>query len=399
MTKYDEQWVMQRRNLNHGLAPLQSVLSTVGNPQNKLRCIHVAGTNGKGSTCNFIKDMLVASGYTVGMFTSPHLITHRDRIRINDTYISEETFAMYLHQQQQQIEQNHLGMFEIDTLIAFLWFYEQQVDYAIIECGVGGRLDSTNLIASPALCVVTSIGYDHTQILGHRIQQIAYEKAGIIKPHTKCVIGNIDCLSKRIVTLVAQRNKARYMFLKPIQIKKDNTFLFDEDVYTLQSQPLYQIHNASLALLALKALCIDIHTKAIHQALYSSHWLGRFEVVHQHPTVIIDGAHNPQGIEALCQSMTTLQKPIICVFSALKDKDVHAMTTKLQKYCDSLILCEFDNERRDTLQHMYVAGAIKEQDYQKAIQKAMEMCQNGTVIITGSLYFISVVRNFFIKIT
>ena len=195
----NEEWVMSRRNLNHGLSPLQSTLESIGNPQNTYRCIHVVGTNGKGSTCNYLKDILVSQGYKVGMFTSPHLMTHRDRIRINDSYISEDAFHAYLMKYYDVIVEKQLGMFEIDTLIAFQWFFDEKVDYAIIETGLGGRLDSTNLIARPELCIITSIGFDHMAFLGTRIEQIAYEKAGIIQSYTRCLIGHLSEKARKVI--------------------------------------------------------------------------------------------------------------------------------------------------------------------------------------------------------
>lgn len=397
MKKYDEQWVMQRKNLNHGLQPLKDVLQTIQNPQNALRCIHVAGTNGKGSTCNFLKDILVANGYKVGMFTSPHLITHRDRIRINDTYISHATFQKYLTQHIKDITEKQLGMFEIDTLIAFQWFYDEKVDYAIIECGLGGRLDNTNVIQKPVISVITSIGLDHTQILGNRISQIAFEKAGIIKPYTKCVLADLQKQAKNVILLHAYRKHASCVCMQKIIKKGNYSFQFDKDVYTLSTDAAYQLHNASLALQVAKMLTIDIHSKQVHDAIKKSQWLGRFETILNTPRVIVDGAHNPEGIQALSVSMQQLKKPIICIFSALKDKDVHTMVRKLKQSCDVLIVTEFENQRADTVEDLYIEGAWIEKSNTKAIEKAMQICGNGTIVITGSLYFVSNIRAFLYK--
>lgn len=388
---------MSRKNLNHGLQPLKNVLNKYDDPQDKIHCIHVAGTNGKGSTCNYLKDILVSQGYKVGMFTSPHLITHRDRIRINNTYISEDVFHNYLLKHIDEIEENNLGMFEIDTLIAFEWFYEEKVDYAIIECGLGGRLDNTNVIQKPDLCVITSIGFDHMNLLGHRIQQIAYEKAAIIQKNTTCVVGHINHEAYSMIQTYSNRVKGKLIPLDKYYPINDHSFRFHQDTYEISTQAHYQMHNASLALKCTDVLGINIHSDIVHRSIKDSLWKGRFETIQNDPTVIIDGAHNEEGIQALCASLDTLQKPIICVFSALKDKQVHKMAYLLKKYCDKLIVTTFHNERADTIEDLYIDGCEVIEEADKAIEYAINECKEGTIVITGSLYFISFVRSFLKK--
>lgn len=394
---YNEEWVMQRKNHNHGLTALRKVLNNCGNPQNQIRCIHIAGTNGKGSTTNYLKDILLSQGYRVGMFTSPHLVEHRDRIRINDAWISEEEFHTYLMKHMDEILENDLGMFEIDTLIAYEWFCDKHVDYALIETGLGGRLDSTNLIESPQMCLITSIGFDHMQILGNRIEQIAFEKAGIIMPYTLCLCANVDAKAECIIRRVAYRKHARLLSLPKCRSIGEKSFVFENDVYHLSTSALYQVKNASLALYASKMLGIDIHNEHVKKVVAKSMWKGRFETIQQDPCVILDGAHNTEGVSALCASMQQLQKPVVCVFSALKDKQVHQMAYAIQKHCDVLIVTEFENDRADRVEDLYIAGAIVEKDYLQAIQKAIRLALGGTVVVTGSLYFISKVRESFEK--
>ena len=394
---YNEEWVMQRKNHNHGLQPLKKILENCGNPQNQICCIHIAGTNGKGSTTNYLKDILVSKGYRVGMFTSPHLVAHRDRMRINDVWITEDVFHAYLMKHLKEIVENDLGMFEIDTLIAYEWFCDQHVDYALIETGLGGRLDSTNLIHHPRMCLITSIGFDHMQILGTRIEQIAFEKAGIIMPHSLCVLAKVDGKADCVIRHVARRKQARVVLLPKLKSIGNRKFVFDGDVYHLSTSALYQIQNASLALYASKLLEIDIHTKEVKQAIEKSMWKGRFETICQDPCVILDGAHNTEGIEALCMSMQQLKKPVICVFSALKDKQVHQMAYLLKTYSDTLIVTQFENERADRVEDLFIDGAVIEKSYVQAIQKGMVLGKDGTVVVTGSLYFISKVRESFEK--
>lgn len=393
MMEINEEWVMSRHNKNHGLKPIRTILNKAGNPQNKIRIIHVAGTNGKGSTCNYLKDILISQGYKVGMFTSPHLVNHRDRIRINDAWIPHDVFIKYLKQYYEDIVSLDLGMFEIDTLIAYTWFYEEQVDYAIIECGLGGRLDSTNVIEKPVLSVITTIAKDHMQILGNRIEQIAFEKAGIIMPYGACAVGMIDDKALQVIERHAWRIHASVNKMPVFISRGKGSFSFMHDTYALSSLAEYQKQNASLALWCSWLLGIDIHSDAVKKAVYQSTWAGRFEKISDHPDVYVDGAHNEEGIEALTLSARSLKHPLITVFSALKDKPGMKMAERLQEISDVLIVTSFHNARADTLEDLSPEGAIREPSYEKAIEKALTLAEDkGTVLICGSLYFVSIVR-------
>lgn len=400
MMEINEEWVMSRHNKNHGLKPIQTILNKAGNPQNKIRIIHVAGTNGKGSTCNYLKDILISQGFKVGMFTSPHLVNHRDRIRINDAWIPHDVFMKYLKQYYEDIVSLDLGMFEIDTLITYTWFYEEQVDYAIIECGLGGRLDSTNVIEKPVLSVITTIAKDHMQILGNRIEQIAFEKAGIIMPYGTCAVGMIDDKALPVIEKHAWRMHASVKKMPVYRNPGKGTFSFMHDTYALSSLAEYQKQNASLALWCGWLLGIDIHSDTVKHAVCQSMWAGRFEKISDHPDVYVDGAHNEEGIEALTLSARCLKHPLITVFSALKDKPGMKMAERLQEISDVLIVTSFHNARADTLEDLSPEGAIKEPSYEKAIEKALSLAEDkGTVLICGSLYFVSIVREMFRKKT
>lgn len=394
----NEEWVMSRHNKNHGLTPIRTILNKAGNPQNKIRIIHVAGTNGKGSTCNYLKDILISQGYKTGMFTSPHLVNHRDRIRINDAWIPHDVFMKYLKRYYEDIVEYDLGMFEIDTLIAYTWFYEEHVDYAIIECGLGGRLDSTNVIEKPVLSVITTIAKDHMQILGDRIEQIAFEKAGIIMPYETCAVGMIDTKALTVIERHAWRIHASVKKMPAYRNLGKGIFSFMHDTYALSSLAEYQKQNASLALWCSYLLGIDIHSESVKQAVNQSMWAGRFEKVSENPDVYVDGAHNEEGIEALTASAGCLKRPLITVFSALKDKPGMKMAERLQGISDVLIVTSFHNARADTLDDLSPDGAIKEPSYEKAIEKAVRLSDvKGTVLICGSLYFVSIVREMFTK--
>ncbi|MDD6663584.1 MAG: bifunctional folylpolyglutamate synthase/dihydrofolate synthase [Bulleidia sp.] len=391
--RFDENWVMRRRNPNHGLEPIRQVLARHGNPQNDLKFIHVAGTNGKGSVCCYIRDVLMAHGYRTGMFTSPHLIHHFDRITIDGKWITKDEYQHILDACIDDIIELNLGMFEIALLIALLHFKKQKTDYVVLECGLGGRLDNTNVIPSPVISVITTIGSDHAALLGNRVQQVAFEKAGIIREHVPVCVGLVSRKVRGVIASVANRKHAPITFMKQVQVTGQNAFKYDHDVYELSSAAFYQKENALLALRVLKSIGIDIHDDATKQALHESSWKGRFEKVGTHPAIYLDGAHNKEGIEALVRNYSGLNRPVITVFSALKDKPGRWMASKLSQVSDELIITSINNGRFDSMDSLSIDGAVMVADENQAVDQAVKLAgENGTVVICGSLYFISDIR-------
>lgn len=391
--RFDENWVMRRRNPNHGLEPIRQVLARHGNPQNDLKFIHVAGTNGKGSVCCYIRDVLMAHGYRTGVFTSPHLIHHFDRITIDGKWITKDEYQHILDACIDDIIELNLGMFEIALLIALLHFKKQKTDYVVLECGLGGRLDNTNVIPSPVISVITTIGSDHAALLGNRVQQVAFEKAGIIREHVPVCVGLVSRKARGVIASVANRKHAPITFMKQVQVTGQNAFKYDHDVYELSSAAFYQKENALLALRVLKSIGIDIHDDATKQALHESSWKGRFEKVGTHPAIYLDGAHNKEGIEALVRNYSGLNRPVITVFSALKDKPGRWMASKLSQVSDELIITSINNGRFDSMDSLSIDGAVMVADENQAVDQAVKLAgENGTVVICGSLYFISDIR-------
>ena len=185
------EWVMSRHGHSHDPEEMKQILAEAGSPQNTFGTVHAAGTNGKGSFVNYLSDILISQGRKTGMFTSPHLISHLDRIRIDGKWIPGETFMAYLNRYYDLITEQNLSMFEIDVLIAFSWFRDEHVDIAVIECGLGGRYDSTNVLDKPELSVITTVGFDHMERLGDTLGKIAWQKAGIIRDDSRILAGNI----------------------------------------------------------------------------------------------------------------------------------------------------------------------------------------------------------------
>jgi len=389
------EWVMSRHGHSHDPEEMKQILAEAGSPQNTFGTVHAAGTNGKGSFVNYLSDILISQGRKTGMFTSPHLISHLDRIRIDGKWIPGETFMLYLNRYYDLITEQNLSMFEIDVLIAFSWFRDEHVDIAVIECGLGGRYDSTNVLDQPELSVITTVGFDHMERLGDTLGKIAWQKAGIIRDDSRVLAGNIPDEAMAVIEQEAENHHAR--LYRPLDYLpgENNSIILSGETLEISSDALYQRENAVLALTAAALLDIDITAPEVRKALKNSMWKGRFETVSTHPRVILDGAHNTHGVEALTKSLKTMKRPLVCVFAALRDKRGTMMAEMLDAVCDRLIVTEFDMYRADRAQTYLVDGAQLITDWKEAIARAKEYAgKDGTVIITGSLYFISIVREY-----
>jgi dihydrofolate synthase/folylpolyglutamate synthase len=376
------------------------LMEDLGNPQYTLNCLHVAGTNGKGSTANYLRSVLETAGYKTGLFTSPHLINHNDRLRINDIPISDEQLLDYINRTVPYWQKYSLTMFEIDTLIAVWYFLDQNVEWAVFEVGLGGRLDATNVILGK-ICVITNIGFDHMEFLGDTLGKIAFEKAGIVKPGSVVFTGVEDQEPLSVISKVCADRKC------PLTVvNADISSVLDgwKQSYTykglnveLKSVAKYQIRNSALAIETLYFMrqvgWISLSDEQLLSGIREARWLGRFEIVSEDPLVIIDGAHNEHGIKALTKSLSTLPHPLVTVFSALKDKETDKMLKMLVDVSDDVIVSEFDflrAQKAEILGQGFDVSIIP--DFEKAYQEGLSRSSGGTLLITGSLYFISMVR-------
>lgn len=386
-----------------GLNHFKECVADLGNPQFDLKVVHVAGTNGKGSVSNYVSTALEGAGYKVGLYTSPFLITHNDRFRINHQPISDERLLDYINKSLPYWESYHLTMFEIDTLIAIWYFLDEKVDWAVIEVGLGGRLDATNIV-HPQVSVITTIGYDHMDILGDTLAEIAYEKAGIIKEGVPIVTFNKDPEVFSVLKQVADAKSATMITTAVIEPIKNElfsqTFRYQNQIITISSGAHYQRLNASLAYETLKEIqkqASDLKDEHILQGLAQAKWPGRFDAISTDPLMVVDGAHNIAGIEALVENMDQLPRPIVVVFAALKDKQTQAMLAILEAVVDHIIVSEFEFYRAATAQALRYQEAYEAiSDYKQAIEKAQFMAQGGTTLVCGSLYFISQVYNSYV---
>ena len=331
-----------------GLETTHTLDTHYGHPHRCYRTIHVGGTNGKGSTSHTIAAVLQASGYRVGLFTSPHLLDFRERIRVNGEMVSEDFVCRFVEEAKPLIEERSPSFFEITTLMAFDYFRQAQVDFAVIEVGLGGRLDCTNII-SPIASVITSISKDHTQLLGDTLEAIAREKAGIIKPHTPIIIGRGESPEVREVFVKkAAEEEAPIIFAEEAVHIKAQTPEFPGQSFTLEGEEalpydfglggLVQRDNFRAIYATIQELRrqgIAISEEAFRDGLRDVVSLtglrGRWEVLSQHPTLICDTAHNEDGVRYIVEQLRSLQRPLHIIFGMVNDKDIRGVLQRLPK--------------------------------------------------------------------
>lgn len=328
----------------------KELLSLLGNPQDKLRFIHVAGTNGKGSFCSMMSSVLQKQGYKVGLYTSPYIVVFNDRIRVNGLPIAEDDINdLFLRvRQKADTMKTPPSSFDFITAAAFLWFYETKCDVVVLEVGLGGRYDSTNVIKSSLLSVITGIAFDHTEILGDTIEKIAWEKAGIIKENCPALYGGNDEKALAVIEKECEEKHSELTVKNPDSLKILSTtldgteFEFDGKEYFIRLLGLYQPANAATVLAAIDVLRkhgFEISETAVKDGLSSAVWQARFEKIADEPVVLYDGGHNPQGVRAAVESVRAYfgDKKINLLVGILADKAHGEMAEELAKIADRVI--------------------------------------------------------------
>lgn len=328
----------------------KELLSLLGNPQDKLRFIHVAGTNGKGSFCSMMSSVLQKQGYKVGLYTSPYIVVFNDRIRVNGLPIAEDDINdLFLRvRQKADTMKTPPSSFDFITAAAFLWFYETKCDIVVLEVGLGGRYDSTNVIKNSLLSVITGIAFDHTEILGDTIEKIAWEKAGIIKENCPALYGGNDEKALAVIEKECEEKHSELTVKNPDLLKILSTtldgteFEFDGKEYFIRLLGLYQPANAATVLEAIDVLRkhgFEISETAVKDGLSSAVWQARFEKIADEPVVLYDGGHNPQGVRAAVESVRAYfgNKKINLLVGILADKAHGEMAEELAKIADRVI--------------------------------------------------------------
>ncbi len=359
-----------------GLDRIKSVLEKLGNPQDSLKCIHVAGTNGKGSTCAMLDSILREAGYKTGLYTSPHIFDYTERIKINGQDISQEDFSK-LFEEISSLE-IHLTEFEILTAMMFLYFKRNNVEIVVLETGMGGRFDATNVIKENLCSIITQIDLDHTDRLGKTKDEIAFEKAGIIKPNCPLVTS----MGYEEIRDRADELDSMLLFTSP--------FVPQEFVDALALKGLHQIENLALVLTAINYLFKDIDENTIKRALMKVKNPCRFEYISE-KNLIIDASHNPNGIKALRENLDYYypnQKRRF-IFGCLKNKDYETMMNILFEEGDEVYLNEFEYLSACSYEELQKACPIKSEKY-----NGQELTKDKLNIICGSFYMLKNLLNY-----
>lgn len=402
-----------------GLDNMKRLLELLGNPQEKLNIIHVAGTNGKGSTCSFISTILVECGYKVGLYTSPYLETFTERIRINNENIPEEKVANIISLIKEKIDimikegYEYPTEFEIVTAMAFYYYFIENTDYVVLEVGLGGRYDATNVIDKSLVSVITSISLDHTGILGDTLEKIAYEKAGIIKENGTVFVYNQTDIVKNVIKEVCNKKNAKYIEVDfdDVIIKKSdiNYQSFDYKKYKDIKINLigeHQIKNSILALNVVEFILDNIHLDTIKKGIEKTKWAGRIEKLSKSPLFIIDGAHNEDGAKSLQKVLdkNLKDKNMTLIIGMLEDKDIDTVLEILIPYFNKVITTTPNNPRAiscDKLKdkvYKYNKNVTQVKEIEKAVEYTLENSKKDDVIIcAGSLYMIGEVRKEVLK--
>lgn len=424
---YEEalEWIHARLKLGMkpGLKRMEWMMAKLAHPEKEQKTVHIGGTNGKGSTVTFLRSMLQAGGYTVGTFTSPYIEQFNERISVNGKPISDEDIlqlANVIRLLADELEETDLGgptEFEVITAMAFYYFSKiKPVDIVIYEVGLGGRFDSTNIV-EPMLSIITNIGLDHVKILGYTYGEIAFEKAGIIKKRTPVFTAARQPDALAVIEKKAEEMEAPIFRLNDeftiaghSSLLKGECFTLKMDGETLEQLEIsligeHQTENAALAVMAARYLdghCgYTLGEPAIRAGLKHSYWPGRFEVVSENPLVIMDGAHNDEGITALVHELSSRyqDRKIHIVFCAMKDKKLDKMIGKLDEIADKITFTSFDFPRAASAESLYEIShsdnKFASADYQKVVHDEIaDVHDDCMLVITGSLYFISEVKQF-----
>jgi dihydrofolate synthase/folylpolyglutamate synthase len=396
---------LQKHGIKLGLENPLKLLSLFGNPHDSFKSIHIAGTNGKGSTASMLASMLKHAGFKVGLFTSPHLVSFTERIRINDEEILEEEVVALAEEIKEKAGSINPTFFEVVTVMAFVYFKRKNVDWAVIETGMGGRLDATNVI-KPQVSIITSISYDHKEFLGESIEEIAGEKAGIIKEGVPVVTAPQEPPAMDVIIKRAEEMHSKvHMFEKDFSadIKKHEPFkvLFDYSSETLSISEIvvplsgeYQAVNASLAIRAFELISKRDIESIVKTGLRSLRWQGRLELIAEN--ILIDGAHNPTAARELANTLRTdfLKdgRKLVLIMGVMADKDIKGILSPLLPLADEVIFTAPDYGRAaspEELSNHALSLGFKSKTA-KSVKEAIDMTKgsNCLVLITGSFYTI-----------
>lgn len=411
----------QKRNEKKvSLERMRLITKIYGNPQDELKFIHIGGTNGKGSLCSFVESILTTSGLNIGKFTSPYILTFNERITYNKKNISDENLLKYgnyiisKYDYLDKMSIAHPSFFEFLTILAFLYFKDKKnIDVVILEVGIGGLLDSTNIITTSIITAISNVNLDHVNILGNTIEEIGFQKIGILKPNIPLFTIQNDKLTDIFIQQTKKFHSKlkiiKFSDIKNLQVSKENT-IFDYKKYKNIKLSLlgnYQSENSAIAIEICEYLnenkIFKISKKDIFDGLYNTFWPGRLQVVSKEPLIIIDGAHNIDAIVRQIEFLEEIKnnKKIKMYFAVSANKDKEKMIALLDNVVDKIVFTEFHYKRSDEAINLLDLTAISdksvEYDLEKAVANSLKLDNDWIVIFTGSLYFVSEILNIFNK--
>jgi dihydrofolate synthase/folylpolyglutamate synthase len=406
-----EKFILSREffGMKLGLDNITEFLSDIGSPQNQYLTIHIAGTNGKGSTASILASVLHAAGYKTGLFTSPHLVSLRERVTVNNRRISTRSVTAFVDRNRVELTRRKLSFFELVTAMALDHFQRSGVDIAVIETGLGGRLDATNVLA-PILTVITDISRDHMEILGHGLPRIAREKAGIIKPSVPNLVGLLPEEAEKVIRSVCARRHAPFHRMKRSEFTVDIPrmrldFISNGFAYSGLRPSLYGQHQLRNSALALKALALlqqsglAISKKAVYEGLDSTHWPGRFQVIirRNRPTHVFDVGHNVGGVQAFVESFQNRfpEKKSLIITGFVKKKEHQKMFDALSSIAGEYALVPLKSQRSmplDELMEQMNWRSIKVRKFsslEAAYKKLLKQTTSDDIIsVIGSHYLV-----------
>lgn len=418
---------LKKRGSVPGLDAIEGLLEELGHPEDNLKVVHITGTNGKGSIFAYLSSILIAAGFKVGRYISPTISCYEERFQINGEYIIKDKLARLYNivEEAMKREEEKTGLkptlFEVETAISFLYFKEEKVDYALIEVGMGGRMDATNVIRHPELTVISSISYDHQAFLGDTLEEIAWQKAGIIKESCPVVLSeNLDEVCK-VIEQEATKKKVKCIEIKPTDYEVlsetpyGSTFLWKEQRYETKLPGRHQVSNAVTALAASEYLfrkdyeknnarkaiakkLDEMNVKSAQQGgIIRTCWPGRLEVLKKEPLFYRDGAHNPDGAKKLAAFLQKYftNKKIIYIMGVLKDKEYKKMLRYLMPMAKEVYVFKPKNERglsaqilADTIKEVADVSVTIESDVNAAVFRALDTAKSDDVLVAcGSLSF------------
>ena len=404
-------WIesIKRFGDKYDLSRMELACEMLANPENSLNVIHVAGTNGKGSTVSYLKHILLAEGYNVGTFTSPYIISFNERITYNYDDISSEDLLYYinkvynLHFEVLEKYNDAISFFELLTLISLLYFKDKQCDYIIYEVGLGGKLDATNIV-KPIITAITNINFDHMHILGSTLEAIALCKLGIVKEGIPLITSEINPDLLELFKDYTKSKKAPIIIVNEKDITNPHfgeisSFRYKDEEFKIKMMGTHQVVNAALAIEIIKELNkikkTNVSLSNIRLGLLKTNWPGRLETFGK---IILDGAHNIGGVTVLKDSMLTLYKDkyIKVLFTSMADKEYFDVIKVLESFVDEIHFTDFDYPRCETAKNLYDVSShpskYLESSVDDALKSLKDLKDNEILLITGSLYFISLVR-------